>query len=192
MKRFFIALLAFVALAAAEPHTHDGFFMNYAVGAGYQNFKLKHIVGSKNGIIEGVSSEFSMKLGTAINPEMIVHLSLFNVENQNELSFEGDSYPTDGVSSMFIGIGATHYTETNLFTSFSIGYVQMHPALDAEIDFGDRNSGIGIEAAIGKEWWLGDEWGMGGTISFTYMRNPQKNYNTSAYGINFLISLTYN
>jgi len=192
MKQFFIALLAFAALSVAEPHTHDGFFMNYAVGAGYQNFEFKHIVGSKSASIEGVSSEFSLKLGRAINPEMIVHVTLFDVENTNELSFDGESYPIEGVNSMFIGIGATHYTETNFFTSVSIGYTQTHFATEAQIDFRDKNHGFGFEASIGKEWWCGEEWGFGGAIALTYIRNPWKGYNASAYGINFMLSLTYN
>ena len=192
MKQFFIALLAFAALSVAEPHTHDGFFMNYAVGAGYQNFEFKHIVGSKSASIEGVSSEFSLKLGRAINPEMIVHFTLFDVKNTNELSFDGESYPIEGVNSMFIGIGATHYTETNFFTSVSIGYTQTHFATEAQIDFRDKNHGFGFEASIGKEWWCGEEWGFGGAIALTYIRNPRKGYNASAYGINFMLSLTYN
>ena len=192
MKQFFIALLAFAALSVAEPHTHDGFFMNYAVGAGYQNFEFKHIVGSKSASIEGVSSEFSLKLGRAINPEMIVHVTLFDVENTNELSFDGESYPIEGVNSMFIGIGATHYTETNFFTSVSIGYTQTHFATEAQIDFRDKNHGFVFEASIGKEWWCGEEWGFGGAIALTYIRNPKKGYNASAYGINFMLSLTYN
>lgn len=191
MRPFFIALLAFAALAAAEPHTHDGFFMNYAVGAGYQDFSIKQ-PNYENAGFEGVASEFSLKLGKAISPNLVVHFTLFDVENKNELYLDGDTYPAEGVSSMLIGIGATHYTERNYFTSFSIGYAQAHPATQAEIDFGHRSFCFGVEATIGKEWWWGDEWGFGGALAFTYIRNSQKYFNASAYGINFMLSLTYN
>ena len=38
MRQLFIALLAFSVLATAAPHTHGGFFMNYATGADYPRF----------------------------------------------------------------------------------------------------------------------------------------------------------
>ena len=93
---------------------------------------------------------------------------------------------------MLLGVGARHYTESNLFASFSIGYVQANPAMEAEIDFSDSNHGFGIEIEIGKEWWLGSEWGLGGAFAFTYVRNHKKGFNAAAYGINFLLSITYN
>lgn len=190
MKKFLTALFALTALAAAEPHTHDGFFMNYAVGAGYQDYKIRS--GNREMEIDGVASEFDMKIGAAFSPDMIVHFTVLSIENENDLSYEGDTYPIDGITSILFGAGATHYTPANVFFSFSVGFVQTSSALDANFDFTEKNKGIGLEAEVGKEWWVGYEWGLGGAIAFTYIKNFQKQHSSSGYGFSLMLSLTYN
>ena len=191
MRRLFLALLALTALALAEPHSHDGFFMNYAFGAGYQDFESGR---SKSNHVEisGVSSEFDLKLGLALNPALIIHLTLFDVSNQNDIEYNGSTLDFDGISSILLGVGVTHYTPSNIFFSFTVGVVQVSPFDDAEFDFKDENHGIGIQAEAGKELWISDNWAFGAALSLTYIRSSEQNISQSALGINILLSLTYN
>ena len=196
MKRIIIALLALACSVMAEPHAHDGFFMNYAFGAGYQDFDIAY----KKGYdleISGVSTEFDLKIGLSINPHIIVHLSLISVDNPNDIEVSTDDGDVlvgggDGVSSILLGVGVTHYMVNNIFFTASVGAVQLGTSEEAQFDFKDGEHGLGFEAGIGKEIWISDNLGLGLELSLTYVRCAEHGIKNSGLGLNLLLSLTYN
>lgn len=196
MKKALVALFAMACMALAEPHTHDGFFMNYAFGAGYQDFDIA----SKKGYdleISGVSTEFDLKIGLSINPHIIVHLSLISVDNPNDIEVstsDGDVLvgAGDGVSSILLGVGVTHYMVNNIFVTASVGAVQFGTSEEAQFDFKDGEHGLGFEGGIGKEIWISDDLGLGLELSLTYARSTVHGIKSSGLGLNLLLTLTYN
>lgn len=191
MRKALITLLALACIAFAEPYTHDGFFMNYAFGAGYQDFDIKG-KRIKDSDISGVATEFDLKLGLSLNPQIIVHLSIASIDNSNEYDNGDVAYASTGVSAFLIGVGATHYMASNIYATASVGAVQLGPSRESEFDLKDGQHGLGVEAGVGKEWWLSDNWGLGLALSLTYVRCTEHGIKYSGLGLNLLLSLTYN
>ena len=96
-----------------------------------------------------------------------------------------------------LGIGVTYYLPENIFFSGSIGMaafnLQDNTDEDNEIE-GQTDRGIGVQVAVGKEWWVSDNWGLGVSAAFTYGAAEDKHDlgDASAYGINIMFSATFN
>ena len=177
MRKIFIAVLAVAAMAMAESHTHDGFFLNLALGFGYQGFTYDANKAIFDMEANGMSSEFDIKLGGCIAPNTLLHATILGVAN--------------------VGIGVTYYLPQNVFFSGSIGLaafnLQDNTDSDNEIT-GQTDSGLGVQLAVGKEWWVSDNWGLGVSAAFTYGAAEDKDDmgDANAFGVNVMFSATFN
>ena len=90
MRKIFIAVLAVAAMAMAESHTHDGFFLNLALGFGYQGFTYDANKAIFDMEANGMSSEFDIKLGGCIAPNTLLHATIPGVANGSEIEAKRD------------------------------------------------------------------------------------------------------
>lgn len=203
MKKFILALLATTAMAMAESHTHDGFFLNLALGFGYQGFTYDANKALYDMEAKGVSTEFDLKLGGRIATNTILHATILGVTNTNEIEYKTKGGKKIGSSSKnsenmsMLGIGLTYYLPENIFISGSAGFanfnLQDNSDEDRDIE-GATENGLGVQIAAGKEWWVSDNWGLGLSVAFTYGAAEDKDDggDASAYGVNVMFSATFN
>ena len=90
MKKIFMAILATAAMAMAESHTHDGFFLNLALGLGYQSFTYDANKAIFDLESNGVSTELDVKIGGRIFTNTILHATIFGVTNTSEIETKRD------------------------------------------------------------------------------------------------------
>ena len=202
MKKLFIAILATAAMAMAESHTHDGFFLNLALGFGYQSFTYDANKATYDMEANGVSSEFDLKLGGAIAPNTLLHATILGVTNTGEIEGKRDGKKVTSTSDRseglsLLGIGVTYYLPENIFFSGTIGLAafNLQDNTDKDNDItGQTENGFGVQLAVGKEWWVSDNWGLGVSAALTYGAAADKDDmgDASAYGINILFSATFN
>ena len=209
MKKFFLVLFAVVTMATAEsyPYTHDGFFMNIALGLGGQGFDLKGsgmVKGYKmnvKGDADGGSFEIDWKFGGRILPFTILHATFLEVGGLGDLrlkaEYRGQSATIkNGEVMCLYGVGATYYIYPyNFFVSGSLGSVKF--------GFSDEDDGVvksasefgfGFQLAAGKEWWISENWGLGASVAITYgsVDEDDEDLEMSALAISFMISATFN
>ena len=202
MKKVFLAILATAAMAMAESHTHDGFFLNLALGFGYQGFTYDADKAAFDMEANGVSSEFDLKLGGTIAPNTILHATLLGVTNTAEIEAKRNGKKLGSSSDMsenmsMLGIGVTYYLPENIFFSGSIGMAAFNLQDNTDEDkdiMGQTKNGIGVQIAAGKEWWVSDNWGLGASVAFTYGAAEDKDDlgDASAYAVNVMFSATFN
>ena len=196
-----ISMVATLGFAESAPHTHDGFFLNLALGFGYQSFEYSGNTAYIPDLeAKGVASEFDIKLGGRIAPNTLLHATLAGVSNGEDLEVSSTrgSYSTSekSESMSFLGIGLTYYLPINVFLSGSIGlasFILQDNGDDGNIE-GSTEEGLGFQVAVGKEWWVSDIWGLGVSAAFTYGSAEDKHDagDASAYGINVMFSATFN
>ena len=158
MKKILILISMVTTLCFAEsaPHTHDGFFLNLALGFGYQSFEYSGNTAYIPDLeAKGVASEFDIKLGGRIAPNTLLHATLAGVSNGEDLEVSSTrgSYSTSekSESMSFLGIGLTYYLPINIFFSGSIGLANFN--LQDNGDNGDiegsTEQGLGFQVAVG-------------------------------------------
>lgn len=203
MKKFILALLATAAMAMAESHTHDGFFLNLALGFGYQGFTYDANKAIYDMEAKGVSTEFDLKLGGCIATNTLLHATILGVTNNSEIEYKAKGGKKLGSSSeesenlSMLGIGLTYYLPENIFISGSVGFAQFNLQDNSDEDKdieGATEKGLGVQIAAGKEWWVSDNWGLGLSVAFTYGAAEDKDDlgDASAYGVNVMFSATFN
>ena len=203
MKKVFLAILATAAMAMAESHTHDGFFLNLALGFGYQGFTYDANKSRYDMEAKGVSTELDIKLGGRIATNTLLHATILGVTNTSEIEIKTKGGSKVGSSSdksenlSMLGVGLTYYLPENIFISGSVGFANfnLQDNTDEENHIeGATENGIGVQIAAGKEWWVSDNWGLGVSVAFTYGAADDKDDmgEASAYGINVMFSATFN
>ena len=203
MKKVFLAILATAAMAMAESHTHDGFFLNLALGFGYQSFTYDANKSVYDMEAKGVASEFDLKLGGRIANNTLLHATILGVTNSSEIDYKAKggkklfSSSKDSENMSMLGIGLTYYLPENIFVSGSVGFAQFNLQDNSDEENkveGATENGIGIQIATGKEWWVSDNWGLGASVAFTFgAAEDQKDMgDASAYGVNVMFSATFN
>ena len=209
MKRILTAVLAVAAMAMAESHTHDGFFLNLALGFGHgsyeDNFETRN---SNDNRLEssGVSSEFDLKIGGCPFKNLALHLTTLGVGFADDIDSYSNgelrgSISPKSFSLTFFGGGATAYIPAveGLFVSASIGVSQYSVTLGNGAYSYDASSVAGFAFAIqaGKEWWVSENWGLG--LSVSYVRGSNGEDDTIIYkenmksdSFNVMFSATFN
>ena len=170
-----IALAAICAFAASAPKTHDGFFLNATMGAGYSSFEDKIEGGLGKITCDGGAFEASFKLGGTIYPNLILHFTFIGNAIYSDLEFKAgrdeESLEHDGFNMLMLGGGLTYYVvpEQNIYASASFGVTDISISLNSNsYNFDNLDAGFGFNITVGKEWWLNDENALGVAFSFSH------------------------
>lgn len=177
LKRLF-TLLAFSAAAIfAEPHTHDGFFLNLQTGLGYYGQDSKY---ASDDFIEinTFAANFSIKLGGAPTPYVTLYgiCAVSSGTDSVQISALDETTLTLGQAFLAPGILLFPFREgplDNLHLGVAAGLaVDFLQSDDYDIRILDGNGnlawtdgfstvGFGLQMEVGKEWWISDNWSMG-------------------------------
>jgi hypothetical protein len=204
MKKLFMltALAASFSFATSEPHVHDGFFLNFAMGMGYQSMDYTTYNYDEDTYgHSGLATDIDVKLGCSVTDMVAVHITLTG-DTPTESVGEGRDDNEVKANLSLLGIGTTLYFPGNYLASASLGIGQFrvyddistfHARVVTNPDKYSR-SGFAFQIAAGKEWWISDNWGLGFSAAFTYGSAEDKDDagDASAYGINVMFSATFN
>lgn len=197
-----IALAALLASAPAQAqaprggvHTHDGFFLQMDLGLGGVRTSAEQ--GGMEVKASGGAGEFSVGVGGALTPSLIVAGQLWGVANPDPTvkvnGVEVDNGDTT-VSLSGIGVQLVYYVmPLNLYLSVTPSLTQL--TFDDGKTSEDSETGFGMKFAVGKEWWVSDNWAIGLNGQFAFSTNDSKyagepSWGTRWFGVAF--SATYN
>lgn len=169
-----LSLAAASAFAASAPQTHDGFFLSFAMGCGYQSveydYEGRHYQQFNT---SGMSTDLDLKIGGRIGDNLLLHMTLTGATSLGTEK-ANDNEEVKANLSLW-GIGTTYYFPGNYLASASIGVSQFNkgsdvPAFTASVDdfIGNMLSGLAFQIAGGKEWWVSENWGVGATAALLY------------------------
>ena len=169
-----LALAAASTFAASALHTHDGFFLSFAMGLGYQNIDFVFDdYDDETSNLSGLSTDIDVKLGFKVANNLLMHMTLTGATPTDSYSDDGDEYKAN---MTLLGIGATYYFMDNYLATASLGIGQFRFNDDISIfdatfkDNTDHNAqnGFGFQLGFGKEWWVSENWGIGATAALLY------------------------
>lgn len=159
---------AFPICLFAEAETHDGFYLNFQLGAG-AGASTTTIPGDDDMELSGNEVAFRFKLGGAPVNNLIIYgvLGGFSMEDPD---FEyGDLSGTmDDTTLSFsdFGIGLCYYfMPINIYISADAAAVQ--GTIKTGGTSGETDTGAAFTLSIGKEWWISDNWGLGVAAIFS-------------------------
>lgn len=183
MKKLLILVALATSLSFAEslPHTHDGFFLNIAMGIGYQsaNFAYDSHLYDENGEktkefnISGAATDLDLKFGGRIADNLLLHVTLAGATSTaSEDVGEDDKVK---VNLSIFGLGTTYYFLDNYFATASFGMSEYHIdsniatfTAKAEDIVGNLVCGLAFQIGAGKEWWVSENWGIGVSMALLY------------------------
>lgn len=141
---------------------HDGFFLRFHLGPA--GFATSASAAGDELSVRGSGGGFSFALGGAINPRVVIYGEIFaDMAVGPTLEQNGEELTTsDDVSAGVIGFGPgiAYYFPSNLYLSATLGLAQLTVQVDGE-EVGESETGFGVSAALGKEWWVSPQWGLG-------------------------------
>jgi len=202
MKKILMAVATLAVMAFAEPNTHDGFYLNFTLGLGYQNFGYEYTTSEYKGMTldaSGVSLDADTKIGGRIAPNLILHATITEIQNFASLEMKDDGRKigeSDQTESLLLfGAGLTYYLANNMFLTGSLGIASFTiTSADNSSAGGSSSAGFGFQVGFGKEWWVSSEWGMGvmGALTYGSADDQDDIGEMSAFAIGVKFTMTYN
>ena len=179
-------------------HTHDGLYLSFNLGLN-RTFVHSDLQGIYVQDLDGLGSEFSMKLGGAIIENFILHMNLVTKNIKNITISENGAAPVPVrgitlVESIFTG-GFTYYLmPENVYISATAG-VSTFAMVDLP-NVAQTERGVNIYIEVGKEWWISKNWGFGLAGTYTHANiSSQSNLGVElidSNGFSLLFSTTFN
>lgn len=178
---------------SATRRRHLGGFIRPDLGFGYVAMRT-----SQNGTdasITGFAGTFGMAVGRALSENSILAFHLWDaVLSHPSVSMGGSSgSPNTTVALFAFGPEYTAYSKENFYFSVSPSLTRV--SVETNGVSGGTNWGLGMRAALGKEWWAGDHWGLGvvGHLSVSFNQDAGQNAPTwTTWAGTVAFSATYN
>jgi hypothetical protein len=148
-------------------HKHDGFFLRFLIGPAA-------VAASANDALDtsasGTGAGFALAMGAAIAPNVIIYGEIFDnisigpTVESGELEVEKSDDTAFGVVG--IGPGIAVYLPHNIYLSSTLAFSRLvvDPDTGADDDEATSDLGLGLTAAVGKEWWVSSNWGLGAAL----------------------------
>jgi hypothetical protein len=186
-----------VAYAQGGARTHDGFFLQLDLGAGYLRSEFDERGADVK--LDGGAGEFSVALGYNVAPNFIVGGQLWGA-SAGDADVEVNGATATGADATValggIGLNLTYYfMPVNLYLQATPSLLTLTGELN-DVDF-ESDPGFGLRLAVGKEWWVSDSWAIGLNAQAAFSSNdhdtglslPSGSWTTQWYGLAF--SATY-
>jgi hypothetical protein len=194
---FSIMLLSGGMLSAQE-NTHDGFFFRAHLGFGSGEVVYEDFFPGEDLVFTGLTGLFSLQLGFAIVDNVIIHGLLTSYAMQDpdvELGGASASTTDTEISIFELGVGMTLYAmPSNFYFSASLTFPEATLTIDNTE--GSSDTGMGVYAAIGKEWWVSENWGLGIALFVHYGvmpdQPPYEDHDIKSLIFGIAFSATYN
>lgn len=177
---------------------HLGFFIRPELGVGYVSSKASE--GGATLKISGSGATLGLAVGGAVSENFIVGGHVWEIiasSPEVEASAGGlsASGTADGTSAL-VGYGLL----LNWYFMPSNAYLALTPSLTRLVAENDGSTGrsewgVGLRAAVGKEWWVSNSWGLGLAASLAVSSNEDAGpgaptFTSTGFGLTF--SATYN
>ena len=191
MRRYTIPLALSLALVSAAgaakavslSHVHDGFYLRMELGFGYMHApaSLKVNDVSADLTISGFGAGGGIQLGGTVARGLVVGGATQGfVVSSPKASADGASVTMDGSANMFlVGPFLAYYPDPTNGLNFGglIGYAGFYGTEDNG-ETTETDTGLGISAWLGHDWWVSDEWSLGiaGRISWAHVSYSQGGY----------------
>jgi len=183
----------YVVVQPVPPHTHDGFFFRIALGLGY-------LTGTNDGLesfsLSGGSGGGSIAVGATVADDLNVHVEIFG-GSVVDPALSRDGMDLGDVSTNLnvsaLGVGVTYYfMPINIYLAGTLGAGRA--VLDDGVDASAfTDTGIALNAMVGKEWWVDSDWAIGAAAQFFLMSLPNGGEDTfGVLALALLFSATYN
>ena len=193
---FVFALFSAPTALFAEAETHDGFYLNFQLGAG-SGETIYEISGYDDRELTGSTGVFRIKAGYAPFDNLIVY-GLYGVFNQSKPdvkigSVEGEA-TFDSTYYDFGGGVCYYFMPFNAYISADIASTTTRWS-DSD-DTLDSGRGLSYTLSFGKEWWVSENWGLGVALIASKANIsdggdfPGDKFSHTFYGIAF--TATYN
>jgi len=149
--------------AATDVHAHQGLFTRVALGPA--GFDSQATFGSDKYEISGGGAGFSLAVGWAVTPQLVIYGEVFDdVAVGPTLKMNDMDVGTSGgdVSAGVVGIGpgVAYYFPSNLYVSATLAASRL-TVQQGGMDVAHTDTGFGVSAMVGKEWWVTQKWGVG-------------------------------
>jgi hypothetical protein len=179
--------------AHAGPRDHaDGFLLRLSMGGGGVTSSIDTDAGTTE--ISGTASDLNIAIGGMVRPNLAIHGTLFGwyTDEPDVESPDGAATLNGDVVASGIGGGFTWYLmPANFYLSASAGFGSM------EVNFGnlkaETDSGLMLDATLGKEWWVGDKWALGAAFGVQYHSLPDgmidENWTGTTYCLRFTATM---
>ncbi|HZR07329.1 MAG TPA: hypothetical protein VFA79_02025 [Myxococcales bacterium] len=182
---------AAIAVSAPEQvQRHTGTFLRPDVGVGYLAMNT-----SDGAMLTGFAETYGAAAGVSITQRSVVALHVWEAVVRNPSMSMGGSWGGANSSATLLAIGPeyTAYSKDNYFLSVSPSLTRI--TVETNGITGATNWGLGLRAALGKEWWASEHWGLGvvGQLSVSLNEDSGPNAPTwTAWATTIAFSATYN
>jgi hypothetical protein len=148
----------------AGHHKHDGFFLRFMLGPSVVAATAND---ADDTSARGSGASFGIAIGYALTRNVILYGEVFDnisigptIESGTR-EVETDTDTAFGVIG--IGPGIAIYLPHNFYISSTLAFSRLviDPDTDVDDDEGATDVGLGLTAAVGKEWWVSSNWGLG-------------------------------
>jgi hypothetical protein len=149
---------------------HNGFYLSMSLGPVFPSISDK-LAGNYDYVYTGTGAQFDLKLGGAIQENLILHATL------TSNSLVGPTVKSDGqsmkasnnvtLSESMIGVGLTYYVmPSNIFLSGSLGLGNFSTQDTNNNNNISSDRGFAMQLKVGREWWVSSRWGLGFAITY--------------------------
>lgn len=202
LKKLCILTFSIIILSggmlSAQENRHDGFFLRFHLGLGSGEVVYEDYLPGEDLVFSGWTNSFNVQLGFAIVDNVIIHGLLASYAMQDpdvELGGASASTTDTELSIVELGIGMTLYAmPSNIYFSASLTFPEA--TLKVDTIEGSSDTGMGVYAAIGKEWWASENWGLGIALFLHYGvmpdQPPYEDHDIKSLIFGVAFSATYN
>jgi len=154
-------------------HQHRDLFLRLEAGGGY--LRSSATVNGLSGSISGPAGSLGVSLGWSIQENLSIfgHLS-WSAAPSPTVSLGDSSGSQSLLSFLSGGPGVNYYfMPSNYYVSAMVLLTGLFTASQAG-GSGSSEVGLGLKAAVGKEWWVSDRWGLGVAGQFSFGSNQDQ------------------
>ncbi|HET9957458.1 MAG TPA: hypothetical protein VFQ61_23325 [Polyangiaceae bacterium] len=180
--------------AKAEPHLHDGFYLQLATGVGYYNSSAE--AGANKVGFSGATLPFSLMLGGSPIPGLAIGGSLMiDYAPSPRYKINGQTFDSGlDISQYVIGLGPSvdFYPDPSGGLHFQgfVGWGGLETSADGNAG-GSDPTGLLLAVGAGYDFWVGNEWSIGGLGRLTYAPLSMNDVTYSTIEPALLATFTY-
>ena len=176
-------------------HRHLGFYLHLDLGLGGLASSASTPLGDAK--LSGTGGSFSIAAGGAVSENFILagHVWGHSVSDPRvELGGQSATASGSTVSLTGVGLDLTWYLmPSNVYFTVTPSITKLSVEYNGQTS--DTENGLGLQLAVGKEWWVSDHWGIGLNGLVAISSNKDKGtdpptWSSSSFAITF--SATYN
>lgn len=182
-------------VAAPYSHVHHGLFVRMLIGPG--GFDAKASSGGQDVDVSGGGGGFSLAVGGAVSESFIVYGEVFDdVALSPTVTVNGQQMQAaNDVNAGVVGFGPgfAYYLPSNVYIGATFAAAKISVQQNGT-EIAHSDTGFGVSAHIGKEWWVSDNWGCGiaGQVFAGSIPDNSANTNWTTVGATVAFSATYN